>query len=364
LNIAQPALTKKDVTIALPPIQKEAGQEYFLNIYAYTKTATEMIPAGHEIAREQFALAGNDYFAKVENAVAGQVEIVSNDNNRVVIKAGDVSIAFSKRNGTLDNYMYKDKRMLWSGPQPDFWRAPTDNDFGNRMPEICNVWRTAGNNKTLKSFDVQSENGKATVVVEYRLNDVSSPYTVTYTVSSGGTVRVKAAWKAGREGLPEIPRFGMQMLLPAAFDNFACYGRGPWENYSDRNTASFIGIYGSPVAEQSFDYVRPQENGNRTDVRWLTLTNGDGFGLRIKGLQPLSVKVAHNPANDLDFGVTKKNSHPCEIVPRQAIYLNVDYLQRGVGGDDSWGRLPHEPYRLLNDKYEYEYELSVAGVKK
>jgi beta-galactosidase len=277
-----------------------------------------------------------------------------------MLKAGEVSIAFSKRSGALENYAYKNQRLLSSGPQPDFWRAPTDNDYGNRMPEISNIWRTAGNNKTLKSFNIQNKNGKVIVVSEYLLNDVLSPYTVTYTLSPNGTVEVKAAWKAGRENLPEIPRFGMQMRLPAEFDNFSYYGRGPWENYSDRNTASFIGIYRSTVAEQTFDYIRPQENGNHTDVRWLRLTNDKGTGIQIKGLQPLSVKAAHNPASDLDFGVTKKNSHPSDITPRKDIFLNVDYLQRGVGGDDSWGRLPHEPYCLLKNAYEYEYEISVV----
>jgi beta-galactosidase len=174
-------------------------------------------------------------------------------------------------------------------------------------------------------------------------------------------VKVQAVWKAGQKGLPEIPRFGMQMRLSSEYETFTYYGRGIWENYSDRNTSSFVGIYNSTVSEQGFDYIRPQENGNKTDVRWLTLTNKDGFGLKIKGLQALSVKVAHNPAEDLDFGVSKKNTHPSGITPRKEVFLNVDYLQRGLGGDDSWGRLPHEPYRLLNDSYEYAYEISVVA---
>jgi beta-galactosidase len=361
ITVSQPASTKKDITIALPALSQEAGQEYFLNIFAYTKEATEMIPANHEIAREQFAFPVNDYFATVETSSSGKVEIVKDDNNTLLLKAGEVSIAFSKRSGALENYAYKNERLLSSGPQPDFWRAPTDNDYGNRMPEICNVWRTAGNNKTLKSFNIQNKNDKVIVVSEYLLNDVLSPYTVVYTIESDASVKVKTSWKAGRENLPEMPRFGMQMQLPAELDNLTYYGRGPWENYSDRNTASFIGIYRSSVAEQTFDYIRPQENGNKTDVRWLTLTNNQGVGIQIKGLQPLSVKAAHNPASDLDFGTTKKNSHPSDVTPRKNIFLNVDYLQRGVGGDDSWGRLPHEPYRLLGNTYEYEYEISIVA---
>ncbi|MDR2682807.1 MAG: DUF4981 domain-containing protein, partial [Dysgonamonadaceae bacterium] len=286
LPVSQPASTQKDITIALPALPQEAGTEYFLNLFAFTKEATEMIPAHHEVAREQFAFPANAYFATAGTASpAGKVEVIQDDNNTLLLKAGEVSIAFSKRSGALENYAYKNQRLLLSGPQPDFWRAPTDNDYGNRMPEISHIWKLAGQNKTLQSFDVKHNATNCTIVAGYLLNDVSSAYTVTYTVSSDGAIRVKAAWKAGRENLPEMPRFGMQMQLAPEFEHLMYYGRGPWENYSDRNTASFIGLYGSTVSEQSFDYIRPQENGNKTDVRWLTLTNDRGIGIQIKGLQ-------------------------------------------------------------------------------
>jgi beta-galactosidase len=180
---------------------------------------------------------------------------------------------------------------------------------------------------------------------------------MSYTLLADGGLIVKVSYKAGRDNLPEMPRFGMQMQLPREFDNFSYYGRGPWENYSDRNTSSFIGIYSSTVAEQQFDYIRPQENGNKTDVRWLTLTDKNGNGLKIRGLQKISVKCTLNPAEDLDFGISKKNSHPSDITPRNEIFLNVDLVQRGVGGDDSWGALPHQQYRLLEKNYEYGFEI-------
>jgi beta-galactosidase len=357
--VSQPAQTKKEVSIALPVLSREAGQEYFLNVYAYTKNATEMVPANHEIAREQFAFPVNDYFAMDKTPASGKVEIIQENENTLLLKAGEVSITFSKQSGALETYAYKNQLLLSSGPQPDFWRAPTDNDYGNRMPEISSIWKMAGQNKTLQSFDVKNNGTDLTLTANYVLNDVSSPYAVVYTVFSDGTVKVNASWKAGRANLPEMPRFGMQMRLAPEFEHFTYYGRGPWENYSDRNTSSFIGLYTSTVTEQSFDYIRPQENGNKTDVRWLTLTNEKGIGVQIKGLQPLSVKVAHNTTHDLDFGITKKNSHPSDITPRKDIFLNVDFLQRGVGGDDSWGALPHQPYRLLSDSYAYAYEIRV-----
>ena len=359
LTVSQPPLSRRDITIALPAMPKETGQEYFLNIFAFTKEATEMIPSGHEVAREQFAFSVNDYFADTAPQASGVIEIDRDDNYSLRLRAGDIIIGFNKRNGELNEYTYRNRRLLYDGPQPDFWRAPTDNDIGNRMPEICNIWRAAGRNKTLKNFNVERSDNQYVIRAEYELTDVSSPYTVTYTVAPDGKVKVHVLWKAGRQGLPEMPRFGMVMRIPPQFNAFTYYGRGPWENYSDRNTSSFVGIYSSSVAEQQFDYIRPQENGNRTDVRWLTLTNSDGLGLKISGLQPLSVKTAHNPIDDWDFGISKKNTHPKDVTPRREVYLNVDFLQRGVGGDDSWGSLPHQQYRLTNDEYEYVYEISV-----
>jgi beta-galactosidase len=361
LEITQTAGTQKDITIALPRIilTRMAGVEYFLNIYAYTKEATEMIPANHEIAREQFALPANTYFASLSSA-GSSVEVVREDDKTILLKVGELTVGFNKKSGSLDGYTYQNKRLLSSGPQPDFWRAPTDNDFGNKLPELANIWKLAGQNKTLDKFTIDKSENQVILTAEYTLNDVSSPYTVRYTVSGKGSIKVHVSWKAGKKGLPELPRFGTQLRLSPEFETFTYYGRGPWENYSDRNTSSFIGIYKSTVTEQSFDYIRPQENGNRTDVRWLTLTNKDGWGIKISGIQPLSIKAAHNPVTDLDFGTPKKNTHPSDVTPRKDIYLNVDYLQRGLGGDDSWGRFPHNPYRLLNDSYEYGYEISVV----
>ncbi|MDR1883923.1 MAG: DUF4981 domain-containing protein [Prevotella sp.] len=367
LAVSQAPLTKKDIVIPLPAIAKGSGSEYFLNLYAYTKQATEMIPAGHEIAREQFAFPVNDYFTENHadaKPASASVEIVKEDNNQIVLKAGEIVVAFNKQNGNLDNYSYGTTRLLTSEIQPDFWRAPTDNDFGNRLPELANVWKLAGVNKTLNNFTVDKAEQKVVLTADYTLNDVSSPYTLKYAFSDKGTLEVHVSWKAGKKDLPELPRFGTQLRLSSEFETFTYYGRGPWENYSDRNTASFIGIYSGAVAGQSFDYMRPQENGNKTDVRWLTLTNGKGLGIKISGSQPLSVKAARNPANDLDFGVPKKNTHPSDITPRKEIYLNVDLLQRGLGGDDSWGRLPRQSCRLLDNSYEYSYGISVFTSKE
>jgi len=359
-NINQEAGTTKEVTLNLPEVKPAEGEEYLLNIYAYTKEPSEMIPQGHEVAREQFAFKSNNYFAPVSSLSSTSGNLL-NDDNKVIITCGDVVISFAKKTGNLSSYTFKGKRLLGNAPDINFWRAPTDNDFGNNMPAICNIWRAAGDNKQLKSFDVKKEDGKVILEAVYYLIDVASSYTILYTVYPDGKLQVNGDWKAGSNPLPEMPRFGMQLRLNKSFDNFTWYGRGPWENYVDRNTASFIGIHNSTVADQYVAYLRPQENGYKTDVRWLTLTDADGFGIRVDGLQPLCVSALNNLPEDFEAGLAKNQRHINDINPRNEVILNVDLAQRGVGGDNSWGYLPHAPYLLKGNHYSYSYVISPVG---
>src|SRR5690606_10440157 len=182
------------------------------------------------------------------------------------------------------------------------------------------------------------------------------PYTIEYLFKNDGAIQVTASIDMSGRELPELPRFGMTMELPGAFSTLSYYGRGPWENYSDRKASSFVGRYKDQVENQAtWTYIRPQENGYKTDVRWLSLTDGKGKGIHIEGLQPLGFSALNNRTEDFDPGLTKKQQHPTDIKPRQNVFLNVDLKQRGVGGDNSWGALPHQPYRLLEKQYSYSY---------
>ena len=158
-----------------------------------------------------------------------------------------------------------------------------------------------------------------------------------------------------------MPRFGMIMSMDEEFENFTYYGRGPWENYADRNHASQLGIYNSKVSDQYVPYTRPQENGYKTDLRWLTLTNNEGKGICIEGLQPICASALNNLPEDFDPGLTKKYRHTSDITPRSEVILCVDLAQRGVGGDNSWGAYPHDKY-LLNEK-EYNYGFVIKPLK-
>lgn len=167
----------------------------------------------------------------------------------------------------------------------------------------------------------------------------------------------------GSREMPELPRFGMRMQIQGSYDNLSYYGRGPWENYIDRNYASEIGIYEDNVANQFYPYMRPQESGNKTDVRWLKLVNKAGEGIEISGmpLQPIAFSATHYAVEELDPGMTKKQLHPHQIKKSNDIHLHIDLAQRGAAGDDSWGSLPYNPYRLLAKKYTYSYTIKGIG---
>lgn len=346
---------QKDITLQIPMFKATEGSEFFLNLFAYTKNTTDLLAAGHEVAREQFVYAGG-YFDR-SNKTTGTLNITL-DSNKLVFTSGNVSGEFDLRQGRFARYASgSDNRILNRFPEPYFWRAPTDNDFGNNMPASLGIWRNAHENRRVRKVTTgeQTADGIA-VKVDYELVAINAPYTIEYFIQNDGAVRVTASIDMTGRELPELPRFGMRMQLPGAYGNLKYYGRGPWENYSDRNSAALIGIYSDRVENQYYQgYIRPQESGYKTDVRWLSLTNNQGKGLLIEGMQPIGFSAINHTAEDLDPGLTKKQQHPTDLLPRHEVYLTVDLKQRGVGGDDSWGALPHQQYRLLDKKYSYSY---------
>lgn len=346
--------SKKQVQLELPKLSSKDGVEYLLNIYAYTKNGTEVLPQNFEVAREQFSISESKYFVKaVSNK--GSKPAVKETKDWITLNASGVEVTINKSTGLIQDYKSNGERFFNQLPVPNFWRAPTDNDFGNNMQVASNVWRTVGRISSLNSIEVKEESGKTTVVATLFLGDVASTYTIIYTMNSDGSLTMVNTFKAGSNPLSEMPRFGMLFSLKKELDNFSYYGRGPWENYQDRNTSSLKGIYQSKVADQYVPYTRPQENGYKTDVRWLTLTNNSGNGIEIEGLQPLGVSALHNYPEDFDPGLTKKYRHTSDITPRKEVVICVDLAQRGVGGDNSWGALPHEQYQLKNKEYSYGF---------
>lgn len=344
----------KNVQLNIPVIRDDA--DYMLNVFAFTKKASPMLPAGHEVAREQFGSSGKLFFSPVSANQQGNLTVKKNETT-IDFSSGDVAGKFNLKNGQLVSLAYNGISVIQEDPEPFFWRAPTDNDFGNKMPEKLGVWRSVGENRKLISVIAGDKNETGIPIqVKWLLTDINAPFTVNYTILNNGSVKIDASIDLTDRNLPEMPRFGMRMQLSKSMENISFYGRGPWENYADRNTAAFIGTHVQKLKDQFvWNYVRPQENAYRTDVRWVQFTNANGIGIKITGIQPICFSALPYLAEDLDPGITKKNQHPSDLNERNFISVHLDLLQRGVGGDNSWGALPHEPYLLKAKKYSYSY---------
>lgn len=352
-------------------IDPKPGTEYFLNFSAKTLTKEGLIEAGHELAAEQMELPIHKPAPKVSTASFPALNTQETDQD-ITIKGDGFSIVFDKKAGLMSSFKSGDTELLKSGPVPNFWRAPTDNDFGNGLDQRCRVWRKAGQNRTVASVKlIKKSANEAIVKFNFNLTNKEggkiADYTSEYTIYGDGDVNVSNHFSMTKDDLPEIVRMGMNLVMPRSFDQMSWYGRGPQESYWDRKTGAFVGLYSGSVADQYWAYIRPQENGNKTDVRWMTITDKDGKGLLFVGAPLLSVSAHHNIMEDFESpvrtdgrqvnGVNPVNRHTNDVKPRDLTSVNVDYKQMGVGGDTSWGAWTHEQYRLTKKSYRYSYRM-------
>lgn len=350
--------SRKDVKLDMPALSQEAGVEYFLQVYAFSNRATELIPSEFEVAKAEFGFQPNNYF--VPTKVNGQLT-VERPENRLIVKAGDLSYEFSARDGRgLLSMKNKGQNVFSELPRLNFWRALTDNDFGERMQYSGRIWESAGYNTLYKFKGAEETPEGFKVNYEVKLKGIEAKVDVAYTVNKDGSLTTSANYQAMSDELPEMLRFGMIMSLPKEYNNFTWYGRGPHENYVDRKHDTFMGIWNGKVEEQAFAYYRPQETGNKTDVRWLALKDNHGRGIKIDGAQPLSVSATNYRPEDLDPGMTKKQQHWSDIQPRNEVVLCVDLFQRGVGGLQSWGAKPLDQYRFMDKAYSYTYTIRIT----
>lgn len=349
---AQPAATQ-EIKLPIDGIKAEEGVEYFLNIYAEAKEHTALIPINYLLAFDQLAFDTNNYFANKKTD--GKVQIDKKDN-QVIVNVGDVKYAFSKQNG-LYSISSKGKNILTSSVQPNFWRAPVDNDFGSNSQIRLNIWRGAGKNKKLINYDVKENNGITSIEYEFFLFDVNANLKYIYDIKKDGSITVTTKYSTTNTYLPELPRFGNQFKLDDSFENLDYYGRGPWENYIDRNEGSLIGIYKSTVNDQYIPYSRPQENGNKTDIRWIKLSNEAGQSITFTGAQPLNASALHFLPEDFDPGFSKKSQHTNSLYPQKSVFVLIDMFQRGVGGTNSWGQPPLDKYRFFSKEYSYSFTI-------
>ena len=348
--------SEKEFTIKLPDLNENT--EYFLNLYAMNDSVGTLIPFGHIVASDQFGLT--DFKpSKADDTFKYPIQINDNADN-ITVLGDNFTTRISKKSGKLNSYTLNGAELIKEPLNVDFWRAPTDNDFGNDLPTRADVWRQVVNNMQLKNVttDKVSESEIA-INTTYELPEVEGAVTINYNIKGNGEITVDYNFEAKKKDLPEIPRIGLKVKLPKEFDNLTYYGRGPWENYIDRKISAFVGLYNSKVADQYVAYSRPQENGHKTDVRWLTLKNHSGLGLKFEGHNNvLEFNALHNSTSDFDPGEEKLLRTTADITEKDFIELHLDYKMMGVGGDNSWGAKPHDPYIYYPDKaYHFSFTI-------
>jgi beta-galactosidase len=246
--------------------------------------------------------------------------------------------------------VWRGTELVARGPRPDFWRAWTDNDRGARLETKLDIWRQATGSWEVKLVEAtQPSPGVVRVAVKAAIPVIASEYTLAYTIHASGDILVDAAFTPGKPDLPMLPRFGMQMVMPAGFELVSWFGPGPDETYSDRVEAR-VGRYHGRVDEQWIEYSKPQENGNKADARWFAVANAQGTGLLAVGMPLLSAAAHHYTHEDI-WNAT----HSYQLKKRPEVFVNLDFKQMGVGGDDSWGALAHEPYQLPAKAYSYRF---------
>ena len=350
----------KDVNLNIPQYPVKPGAEYFLTIEARTKDSTLFLPAGYIIAWEQFALPVTDQKPPAALIPADHQPLrQAEDAADFSIRSENFSVTFNKKTGWLQSYAIKGTSVIKESLMPHFWRAATDNDIGNSQQIRCAVWQTAADKARLDSFVVkQLDSRQILISTAHYLLDVDARYLVQYLIQASGDIRVDVSMKAGKENHPELPRFGMKVILNKEFDKTTWLGRGPFDNYWDRNAAAAVDVYSMPADSLFHPYPRSQESGYRTDVRWMAMQNDYGLGMIVLADKPISTGVLHFDMKKLDFDRhAAENNHGGSMVNDDLIWWNIDYKQMGVGGDNSWGAQTHAEYMLPYRDYKYSFTL-------
>ena len=345
----------KTIAIALPVLTNKTS-DYHLNIYAKTKENQALVPKGHIAAYEQFELQKGVFtpVAKEKSAV-----IASENDNSITITNKQVTASFDKKSGILTTIDFGNGNMLVKGISSNFWRGTTDNDFGFKMPQKLGTWKQASENQTLISIGHLTKNEEVIVTAKYQVIPAKNVTAqVEYRFTTEGQIAVTTSLDTQNETLPMMPRFGTNFIINNEFETVQWLGRGPFENYQDRKTAALVGNYKASVTELYFPYIRPQENGYKTENRWVKFTNKNGEGILITAPKHFGFSAHHQYNADFDEGEQKNQRHTTDIVKRDFVNINIDAVQMGIGGDDSWGSMPHKKYQIEAKNRSFTYVIS------
>ena len=337
-------------------------KEVLLNVAFKLKNAETLLPAGHEVAYQQLTV--REYKApenlltekKIAHDYTSTPVVEDNDEYYLIVKGDNFHLDFARSNGYLSLYEVNGLSILNEGAQltPNFWRAPTDNDMGAGLQKKYLAWKNP--EIKLTSLEHTTENNLVVVTAKYDMPSVSAKLTLTYRIDKQGAIEVTQSMTTDKNAqVSNMFRFGMRTELNKQLANIQYYGRGPIENYVDRNNCTNIGKYVQTVDEQFYSYIRPQETGTKTDIRWWNQTNKGGNGIQLVGKAPFSASALHYTMESLDDGLEKDQRHS-ELVP-QTDYVNfcIDKVQMGLGCVNSWGALPLEKYMVPYQDYDFTF---------
>ena len=344
--------------------------ELLLNVEYRLKRAEPALPAGFRIARAQLAIADWKFEPLTPANRAGDrftqpvVTLSDADRNYLRISSSEFSIDFRRRDGLMTRYEVGGVPYLLPGAvlRPNFWRAPTDNDFGAGLHRKYAAIRNP--ELRLTALDYEMKEGIACVRAVYDFPAYAATLTLDYAINNVGEITVEQSvavkGEVSDKSLPRLFRFGMLMAMPEDFDRIDYYGRGPVENYADRKSSAFLGVYGQTVDEQPYPYIRPQETGTKSDLRWWQQSRPGGWGLRITSDAPFSASALHYSPESLSCGDEKKQLHFPEIEPDACVWLCFDGVQMGLGCVDSWSALPRAEYRIPYKDLTFRFRLAPA----
>ncbi|GGH28718.1 glycoside hydrolase family 2 TIM barrel-domain containing protein [Paenibacillus segetis] len=343
VDLAVPAGEAAEITVPFDPTtETSSAGEYVLTLSMVLKEATLWAAVGHEVAWEQFVLPASSYEHQPAQTTNSSIVHVQEQADQLIVQVADISLQFNTSNGCLSSIQNEGEELLLEPVRPNFWRAVTDNDLGNKLNERCAIWRTVWDTNTLRSFEWSKDGEDVIVRAEYLLHtEPVSSLTLEYKVGSNGSINVFEEFSPG-QGLPEIPEIGMLFVLKDSLNTVSWYGRGPHENYWDRKTGARLGYFSGRIQDQFVPYIRPQECGNKTDVRYANITQGtDGAGIHIEGDPVLELNALPWTPNELEA-----HDHVYKLPASNKTVVRVNHKQMGVGGDDSWNAPTHEEFTL------------------
>lgn len=320
-----------------------------LNVYAVLKNATLWADKEFVIAREQFII--NSPAIEAISESGGKVSMTEKSGELEVTGGKDI-FTINLANGALTSWRSNGVELLKGDLEPFFWKPPNDNQKQNDYVNRLGLWKNAAQERKVKQVKKSTQGGLAVIEMDMSLA-IGAFYQLRYSINEEGQLQVEASYQPEKDSLPLMPKFGMRMRIPQDFDEVAWYGRGPQENYPDRKTGYFIGKYKLPLEEFVVNYVAPQDNANRTDVSWFSLSDKQERSISVTALQPMSFRAWPYSEEDLE-----NSKHPYDIPDRDFINLNIDLNIHGVGGNDAWGARTMDQYTIDGNKpYKYGYIL-------